>query len=101
MPFAATEPLLVTAFTPPAPVRLAEDIGFGAVAEAAGAVLGVALGLGACACVAVLIVLLAALLAALEVALEVAAFGTAADPCFTAFVAGCSFGLSIDPPIAP
>jgi hypothetical protein len=52
MPFAATEPLLVVAFKPPAPVGLAEGAGFCTVVEADGA--------------------------ALEVALEVAAFETAA-----------------------
>ena len=38
-PFAAMEPLLVMASTPPAPVRFAAGVGFCAVAEACGAVL--------------------------------------------------------------
>ena len=152
MPFVATVPLLVVAFKPPAPVRLAEGAAFCAVAEAEGAALELTFGLEACACVAALIAVLAAVLvvalaaalfpvlaavlvavlAALEVALEAAAFEAAAvdsvepatlaapsDPvletpaadcaaaspvteaCLTAFVAGCSFGLSSDPPTAP
>jgi len=156
MPFVATAPLLVVAFKPPAPVRLAEGAGFCAVAEAEGAALELTFGLEACAWAAELIAVLAAVLvvalaavlfavpaavlfavpaavlAALEVALVPAAFEAAAvdsvepatlvapavavletpaaecaaaspvtDPCFTAFVAGCSFGLSSDPPTAP
>jgi hypothetical protein len=152
MPFVATVPLLVVAFKPPAPVRLAEGAGFCAVAEAEGAALGLTFGLAACAWAAVLIAVLAAVLvvalatglaavavvalvavlAALDVALEAALFEAATvdsvepatlaaaavpvfeaaaadcaaaspvtDPCFTAVVAGCSFGLSRDPPTAP
>jgi hypothetical protein len=49
MPFAATEPLLVMAFTPPVPVRLAVEVGFWGAAAATGAVLELTLGLAACA----------------------------------------------------
>jgi hypothetical protein len=128
MPFVATVPLLVVAFKPPAPERLAGGAGFRVVAEAEGAALELTFGLEACAWAPVVV----AVFAALEVALEAADFEAAAvdsvepatlaapvvpvfetpaadcaaaspvtDPCFTAFVAGCSFGLSSDPPAAP
>ena len=44
VPFVATAPLRVSAFTPPAPARLAEDVGFGAVAAAEGVAVGLAFG---------------------------------------------------------
>jgi len=87
-PFAATEPLLVVAFKPPAPARFAEEAGFCAVdavgagfcavAEADGAALELTLGLEACAWAAVPAAVLVAALVAVLVALEVAAFETAA-----------------------
>ena len=78
MPFAATEPLLVAAFTPPVAVRLAAGVGFCTVVEAAGAALELTLGLAACAWVAVLLALLFAVLVAPEAAVDVADFETAA-----------------------
>jgi hypothetical protein len=82
MPLVATVSLLAVAFKPPAPVRLTEEAGFCAVAEAEGATVELTFGLEACAWLAVLMALLAAVLvavlAALEVALEAAAFETAA-----------------------
>ena len=48
-PFAATEPLLAVAFTPPVPVRLVEEADFCAAAEAPAAVLELTFGLEACA----------------------------------------------------
>jgi hypothetical protein len=78
MPFAATRPLEVAAFTPPVPERLAEEAGFCTVEEAAGAALELTLGLAACAWVAVLLALLFAVLVAPEAAVDVADFETAA-----------------------
>jgi len=91
-PFAAMEPLLVMASTPPAPVRFAAGVGFCAVAEACGAVLELTFGLEAVAWVAVLVALAAlvtlpvlialavllAVLVALVAALAVAGFASVA-----------------------
>jgi hypothetical protein len=59
-PFAATEPLLVAEFKPPAPVRLAEGAGFCTVVEADGAALELTFGLEVCAWAAVLAAVLVA-----------------------------------------
>jgi hypothetical protein len=65
-------PLLVAAFTPPAPVRLAVGAGFCAVVEADGAALEGTLGLEACAWAAELTAVLAAVLVAVFVKLLLA-----------------------------
>jgi hypothetical protein len=81
-PFAVAVPLLVAAFTPPAPLRLAAEAGFCAVTEAAEAALELRFGLAACASAAVLAAALVAVLLAvvltLLVVLEAADFDSAA-----------------------